>query len=60
MAAVFKVGQEVQLITVIPEGPVMRLVVDQEGNIEYLVAYKDSDGDFQSRWFKENELTLVE
>ena len=60
MAASFKVGQEVQLVTVIPEGPVMQLAVDQEGNIEYLVAYKDSDGDFQSRWFKENELTLVE
>jgi uncharacterized protein YodC (DUF2158 family) len=59
MAASFKVGQEVQLITVIPEGPVMQLAVDQEGIIEYLVAYKDSDGDFQSRWFKEDELIAV-
>ena len=59
MAASFKVGQEVQLITVIPEGPVMQLTVDQEGNIEYLVAYKDSDGVFQSRWFKEDELIAV-
>lgn len=59
MAASFKVGQEVQLITVIPKGPVMQLAVDQEGNIEYLVTYKDSDGDFQSRWFKEDELIAV-
>lgn len=59
MAASFKIGQEVQLITVIPEGPIVQLSVDQEGNIAYLVAYKDSDGDSQSRWFKEDELKAV-
>lgn len=59
MAASFKIGQEVQLITVIPEGPIVQLSVDQEGNITYLVAYKDSDGESQSRWFKEDELKAV-
>lgn len=59
MAASFKVGQEVQLITVIPEGPIMQLAVDQEGNIEYLVTYKDSDGETQNRWFKEDELKAI-
>jgi uncharacterized protein YodC (DUF2158 family) len=59
MAASFKVGQEVQIITVIPEGPIMQLAVDQEGNIEYLVTYKDSDGETQNRWFKEDELKAI-
>ena len=59
MAASFKIGQEVQLITVIPEGPIVQLSVDQEGNITYLVAYKDSDGESQSRWFNEDELRVV-
>lgn len=59
MAASFKIGQEVQLITVIPEGPIVQLSVDQEGNITYLVAYKDSDGETQNRWFKEDELKAI-
>lgn len=59
MAASFKIGQEVQLITIIPEGPVTQLSVDQEGNIQYLVTYQDSNGDTQSRWFKEDELKAV-
>lgn len=59
MAASFKVGQEVELISVVPKGPVTQLSVDQEGNIEYLVAYQDNDGDSQSRWFKEHELKAV-
>ena len=59
MAASFKIGQEVQLISVTPQGPVEQLAVDQEGNIEYLVTYQDSDGVPQSRWFKESELKSV-
>lgn len=59
MAASFKIGQEVQLIAIIPQGPVEQLSVDQDGNIQYLVSYQDSDGDSQSRWFKEDELKSV-
>lgn len=59
MAASFKIGQEVQLIAVVPQGPVEQLSVDQDGNIQYLVTYQDNDGDTQSRWFKEDELKSV-
>ena len=59
MAASFKIGQKVQLVAVTPEGPIEQLTVDQDGNIQYLVTYQDSDGDTQSRWFKEDELKAV-
>jgi uncharacterized protein YodC (DUF2158 family) len=59
MAASFKIGQEVQVITVIPTGPVQQLAVDQAGNIQYLVAYVNSDGEGQTRWFNEDELKAV-
>ena len=59
MAASFKIGQKVQLITVVPQGPVEKLSVDQDGNIQYLIVYEDSDEKQQSRWFKEDELKSV-
>lgn len=59
MAASFKVGQEVKLVVVVPQGPVAALSVDPEGNIQYLVSYKDVNGVDQSRWFSEHELTQV-
>ena len=59
MAANYKIGQEVKLITVIPQGPVVALAVDQEGDIEYKVSYVDSQGVAQERWFKEDDLEAV-
>lgn len=56
MAASFKVGEQVKLITVVPQGPVKALSVNQDGDIQYLVEWTDADGDSQERWFKEDEL----
>ena len=59
MAANFKIGQEVKVVAVIPEGPVLELNVNQDGDIIYRVAFKDADGVAQERWFKEEELVAV-
>lgn len=60
MAASFKIGQKVKLTSVVPQGPVLQLSVTPEGDIQYLVEYKDTDGVAQERWFKEDELASAE
>ena len=59
MAANYKIGQEVKLITIVPQGPVVALSVDQEGDIAYKVSYADSQGVTHERWFKEDDLEAV-
>jgi uncharacterized protein YodC (DUF2158 family) len=56
MAASFKVGERVKLTSVIPEGPVKTLSVNQDGDIQYLVEWQDADGANQEAWFKEEDL----
>lgn len=58
MAASFKVGQEVKVIVTAPQGTISALNVNQSGDIQYLLAWVDSEGQAQERWFDEN--TLVE
>ena len=56
MAASFKLGNQVKLNVAPPSGEVVKLSVDQDGNIQYLVEYADAEGKSQQRWFKEEEL----
>jgi uncharacterized protein YodC (DUF2158 family) len=59
MAATFKIGQEVKLIVEVPQGAVRELSVNQDGDIQYLVAWTDAQGEDQSRWFSEDTLALA-
>lgn len=59
MATTFTKGQEVKLVTVVPQGPVQALRMDEEGNFFYLVEWTDVEGQVQQRWFEENQLTAV-
>lgn len=59
MAANFKLGDEVRLNKPVPQGQVMQLSVDQEGNITYLMQWTDAEGTIHQRWFKEAELVKV-
>jgi len=56
MATKFHKGQDVKLMAIIPQGPVIALRMDEDGQFFYLVEWTDADGDVQSRWFKEEEL----
>jgi hypothetical protein len=58
MAANFKIGAQVTLNVVPPQGEVKQLTVDKDGNIQYLVEWFQNDVVHQ-RWFQENELTGV-
>lgn len=59
MAANFKIGDSVKLITVVPQGPIKALSVSQEGDIQYLVSWFDTDEVSHERWFNEEELAKV-
>ncbi len=56
MATKFIKDQNVRVKVVVPEGPVTKLRMDEDGNFFYLVSWVDLDGVVQSRWFAEDEL----
>ena len=59
MATMFKKGDNVKLVAVVPEGPVEALRMDEDGNFSYLVSWIDANGVAQSRWFDEAQLTAA-
>jgi hypothetical protein len=56
MATKFVKGQEVKVNAVIPEGPVQKLRMDEDGVFYYYIEWTDAQGKDQSRWFEESEL----
>ena len=56
MATKFVKGQEVKVNAVIPEGPVQKMRMDEDGNFFYMLSWVDVDGTVQERWFKESDL----
>jgi hypothetical protein len=56
MATAFKKGQNVKVNSVVPEGPVEALRMDEDGTVFYLVKWTDADQGQHERWFAEAEL----
>ena len=59
MATKFVKDQTVRVNAVIPEGPVQKLRMTEDGHFFYLVQWTDVNGNVQNRWFKEEELEAV-
>lgn len=59
MSTKFKKGDQVQVNSVIPQGAVEALRMDEDGNFYYLFSWTDINGVTQSRWFAENDLVAV-
>lgn len=59
MATAFKKGDSVRLKVSVPQGPVQKVRMDDDGNVEYLLAWTDADGNAQERWFAEDALELA-
>ena len=57
--AAFKKGDNVKAVGVIPQGPVINMVMDGDGNISYLIEWTDANGNVQQRWFAECDLVSV-
>lgn len=54
--AKFVKGEKVKLVAVVPEGPVEKFMMTEDGVIMCLVSWVDVNGQNQSRWFPEDEL----
>jgi hypothetical protein len=59
MATIFSKNQNVRLKTVVPQGPIEALRMNEDGTVFYLISWKDATGATQSRWFVEAELESV-
>ena len=57
--AMFKKEDVVRLKGVVPEGPVQKLRMDDDGNVSYLIEWTDAEGHVQQRWFDEADLIAV-
>jgi hypothetical protein len=59
MATKYTKGQNVKLASVIPQGPVIALRMDEDGTFFYLLEWTDEAGVKQQRWFEESQLEAV-
>jgi hypothetical protein len=59
MATKYTKNQNVRLKSVVPQGPVVALRMNEDGEFFYLVEWTDADGVKQQRWFEESELEAV-
>ena len=57
MATMFKKGDAVKVRTVVPQGPVKALRMDEDGNVYCLIEWTDVNGETQERWIDESLLT---
>lgn len=53
MATMFKKGDVVKVVAVVPRGPVQALRMSEDGQVQYLISWVDSAGIEQTRWFDE-------
>lgn len=59
MATKFAKDQVLKVNAVVPQGPVQKLRMDEDGNFFYMIEWTDRNGQVQSRWFAESDLTEV-
>lgn len=59
MPTTFVKNQNVRVKAVIPEGPVIALRMNEDGEFFYLIQWTDANKVVQSRWFKEEELEAI-
>ena len=59
MATQFTKNQEVRVKTVVPQGNVQALRMDEDGVVYCLLTWTDIDGKSQTRWFAETDLEAV-
>lgn len=55
----FKKGDIVKLKAVIPQGPIIKMRMDDDGNIWCLMEWTTEDGQAHSRWFMDGDLEVV-
>ena len=56
MATKFKKGTNVKVNTVVPQGPVEAIRMDEDGEVFYQISWQDVNGESQQRWYAEADL----
>lgn len=59
MPTTFVKNQNVRVKAVIPQGPIVALRMNEDGQFFYLIQWTDANNVQQQRWFKEEELEAV-
>jgi uncharacterized protein YodC (DUF2158 family) len=59
MATQFTKNQTVRVKTVVPQGAVEALRMDEDGVVYCRLTWTDVSGNVQTRWFAESELEAV-
>ncbi len=59
MATQFSKNQTVRVKTVVPQGAVEALRMDEDGVVYCRLTWTDVNGNVQTRWFVESELEAV-
>jgi uncharacterized protein YodC (DUF2158 family) len=59
MATQFSKNQTVRVKTVVPQGAVEALRMDEDGVVYCRLTWTDVSGNVQTRWFAESELEAV-
>lgn len=54
----FKKGDVVKAKVIIPQGPIIKMRMDDDGKVEYLVEWSDSSGNSHERWYTEDQIEL--
>jgi hypothetical protein len=54
----FKKGDVVKVSTVVPQGPIVKMRMDDDGIIYYLLEWT-ADGVVHERWFTEDQIVLA-
>lgn len=52
----FKKGDIVKAKIVIPQGPIVKMRMDEDGLIEYLVEWSDGSGVVHQRWYTADQI----
>lgn len=55
----FKKGDVVKVVAIVPQGPIQAMRMDEEGNVYCMLEWADESGVMQQRWFKAEELAAV-
>jgi sugar lactone lactonase YvrE len=56
----YKKGDVVRLKAVVPQGPIAKMRMDDDGNVWCLMEWTTEDGQVHSRWFMDIELEAAE
>lgn len=54
----FKKGDVVRAKIVVPQGPITKMRMDENGTIEYLVEWSDDSGVTHERWYTEDQIEI--